>query len=195
MTSTISATARLQLNFTAGRCQATRIQHVQLNFKDGKFGVIRQRPFYLSKSHTVKSSPSHKASLSHTVKSPAPPRKRDREDDEIDTIETLSLGLAHRDRENDEIDTIELLSAGLGGGFHAAQEHVHEKEKQEEVVEVAPRAKRRRTPSMKAQSNLSIRILESEAAQQRLDAPVTAKAAAMSPTGVEDFLRAAAMVA
>ena len=192
MTSTISATARLQLNFTAGRCQATRIQHVQLNFKDGKFGVIRQRPVYLSKSHTVKSSPSHKAS-------PAPPlkaaRKRDREDDEIDTIETLSLGLAHRDRENDEIDTIELLSAGLGGGFHAAQEHVHEKEKQEEVVEVAPRAKRRRTPSMKAQSNLSIRILESEAAQQRLDAPVTAKAAAMSPTGVEDFLRAAAMVA
>ena len=95
MTSTISATARLQLNFTAGRCQATRIQHVQLNFKDGKFGVIRQRPVYLSKSHTVKSSPSHKAS-------PAPPlkaaRKRDREDDEIDTIETLSLGLAHRDR-------------------------------------------------------------------------------------------------
>ena len=95
MTSTISATARLQLNFTAGRCQATRIQHVQLNFKFGKFGVIRQRPFYLSKSHTVKSSPSHKAS-------PAPPlkaaRKRDREDDEIDTIETLSLGLAHRDR-------------------------------------------------------------------------------------------------
>ena len=159
MTSTISATARLQLNFTAGRCQATRIQHVQLN----------------------------KAS-------PAPPlkaaRKRDREDDEIDTIETLSLGLAHRDRENDEIDTIELLSAGLGGGFQDAQQ-----EQQEEVVEVAPRAKRRRTPSMKAQSNLSIRILESEAAQQRLDAPVTAKAAAMSPTGVEDFLRAAAMVA
>ena len=98
MTSTISATARLQLNFTAGRCQATRIHHVQLNFKDGKFGVIRKRPFYLSKSHTVKSSLSHKASLSHTVKSPAPPRKRDREDDEIDTIETLSLGLAHRDR-------------------------------------------------------------------------------------------------
>ena len=111
MTSTISATARLQLNFTAGRCQATRIQHVQLNFKDGKFGVIRQRPFYLSKSHTVKSSPSHKAS-------PAPPlkaaRKRDREDDEIDTIETLSLGLARkRDREDDEIDTIETLSLGL----------------------------------------------------------------------------------
>ena len=184
-------TSRLQLSFAAGRCQATRIQHVQLNFKDGKFGVIRQRPVYLSKSHAIKSSPSHKAS-------PAPPlkaaRKRDREDDEIDTIETLSLGLAHRDRENDEIDTIALLSAGLGGGFHAAQEqeNVHEQE-QEEVVEVALRAKRRRTPSMKAQSNLSIRILESEAAQQRLDAPV--KAAAMSPTGVEDFLRAAAMVA
>ena len=184
---TIIPTSRLQLSFAAGRCQATRIQHVQLNFKDGKFGVIRQRPLYLSKSHAIKSSPSHKAS-------PAPPlkaaRKRDREDDEIDTIETLSLGLAHRDRENDEIDTIELLSAGLGGGFHAAQEHEQE---QEEVVEVALRAKRRRTPSMKAQSNLSIRILESEAAQQRLDAPV--KAAAMSPTGVEDFLRAAAMVA